>query len=399
MSGTPPTVALFSTHFLAWSQTFVHEELKAHRRYRAEVFAAWRENSDRFDYPHVHALAPDPARPPASRLERVRRLAEARLYVTTRHSPTFDALFASRDYALCHAHFGVGAVYAMRYAERFRKPLVVTFHGYDVPLLTSPTRWHPRHVRYALYGPRMLEQLTLGLCASNELRELLIAYGVAPEKLVVWRLGIDLDAFRVPPRELAPADDVTQVIMIGRFAEKKGFVYGLRAFARQIERGARAHLTLVGAGEQEGQLREIVRARGLESHVTFTGSLSSAEVASRLRASDVLMAPSVVAHDGNRESGLIVVKEASASEVVPIGTWHGGIPEIIDDGETGFLVPERDVAVLSERLGRLIDDPALRLRMGRAARAKMEREYDVNARVAALEDHYDEARRRFAAGG
>jgi colanic acid/amylovoran biosynthesis glycosyltransferase len=95
---------------------------------------------------------------------------------------------------------------------------------------------------------------------------------------------------------------------------------------------------------------------------------------------------------GNRESGLIVVKEASACATVPIGTRHGGIPEIIDDGVTGFLVAERDVGSLADRLRRLVTDPALRERLGAAAREKMCREYDNTARVRALEALYDEAR-------
>ncbi len=107
-----------------------------------------------------------------------------------------------------------------------------------------------------------------------------------------------------------------------------------------------------------------------------------------------LLAPSVVAINGNRDSGLVVAKEASACEVVPIGTYHGGIPEIIDDAETGYLVPERMVDPLADRLTRLLADPELRNRMGKAARRKMKSEYDVTDRVEALEDIYDEACRR-----
>ena len=109
----------------------------------------------------------------------------------------------------------------------------------------------------------------------------------------------------------------------------------------------------------------------------------------------VLLAPSVVeAATGNRESGLIVVKEASAAGAVPIGTRHGGIPEIIDDGVTGFLVPERDVDAMADRLLRVMQDPAKCQTMGAAAREKMLREYDNRVRVAALEALYDEARSR-----
>lgn len=363
-------VALFCTNFLPYSQTFVFEQLRQHRRYAAEVFCWRRMNAERFPWEPVHRANP--------------------LYIATRWSRGFDARFREQRYDVVHAHFGPGGTYALPFAKRHRVPLVVTFHGYDVPLLRSVERFKPVHVPYAVRGPRLLREMDLGLCCSNELREMLLDLGVPGERLVVHRLGIDLESFHSGPRDPARL----RVVMIGRFVEKKGFEYGVRAFARATREGApNAHLTLVGDGEREERLRALVRELGIGPRVTFTGALPRSRVVEVLQASDVLLAPSVVGADGNRESGLIVVKEASASHVVPIGTYHGGIPEIIDDAETGFLVPERDVDAMAERLGRLAASPELRMRMGTAARAKMEREYDNRERVATLESIYDSVRR------
>jgi colanic acid/amylovoran biosynthesis glycosyltransferase len=119
--------------------------------------------------------------------------------------------------------------------------------------------------------------------------------------------------------------------------------------------------------------------------------LAPADVAQLMAESDLLLAPSVVAADGDRESGVIAVKEASAAQLAVIGSLHGGIPEIIDDTSTGYLVPERDVETLTARLAELLADRSRCAQMGRAGRAKMEREYDLSRRVDALEAHYDEA--------
>jgi glycosyltransferase involved in cell wall biosynthesis len=367
-------VALFNTVFLPYSQTFVYEELRRHERYEVEVFCRSRRLPDRFPFEPVHIGGP--------------------VYAVTCRSVAFDDRFRARGFALVHAHFGLGAVYARPFARRHRLPLVVTFHGYDVPLLASPRRWLPQHLRYAIQGPRVLRDMTLGLCASTELRDLLRAQGVPEHKLRVHRLGIDVDAFR--PGERDPAR--VQVVMIGRLVEKKGFEYGLRGFAQVARELPALHLTIVGDGERGGALRALSRAEGMTDRITFTGPLPADRVARLLATSHVLLAPSVVDREGNRESGLIVVKEASACEAVPIGTRHGGIPEIIDDGETGFLVPERDPESLAAGLRQLAHDPALRQRLGRAAREKMLREYDNRARVRALEQWYDEARRRYVEG-
>jgi glycosyltransferase involved in cell wall biosynthesis len=361
-------VALFTSTYLPYSQTFIHDEIRFHTRYAVDVFTTARQHADRFPHEPVHT--------------------GGRLYKYTNLSWKFRRLLRQGGHALIHAHFGVGGARAAGFARRARLPLVITFHGYDVPLLTSLRRYTPEYWGYALTARKtLLRRMTLGLCASEELYQMLCDYGVPAERLRVWRLGIDLGQFAPGARdEAAP-----RVIMIGRFVEKKGFEYGLRAFADQARRGARGNLTIIGDGDREARLRAIAAEEQLGDRVEFTGALPAAEVQRRLAGADVLLCPSVTGVDGDRESGLIVAKEASASQVVPIGTWHGGIHEIIDDGVTGFLVPERNVSALSARLGALLADPARRRTMGAAARAKMEREYDIRDRIAALEAHYDEA--------
>jgi colanic acid/amylovoran biosynthesis glycosyltransferase len=363
-----PRVALFCTNFLPYSQSFVFEELQAHRRYAAEVFTWKRLCADRFPYEPVHVANP--------------------AYILTRYSPAFIRRFHTRAFSLLHAHFGPGGTYALPYARRFDLPLVVTFHGYDVPLLASPTRLWPLHWPYALRGPHLLQEMTLGLCASTELYDMLRQMGVPKERLAIYRLGVDVSTFAPGERD----SHRTDVVMIGRFVEKKGFAYGIQAFASALEKTDRpAHLTLVGSGDREPELRRWVDRLGLNDKVRFAGVLDKHGIAKLLSRSHVLLAPSVVAAGGNRESGLIVVKEASASECVAIGTRHGGIPEIIDDGVTGFLTPERDVEGMAKRLATLIEEPALRTALGSAARAKMLREYDSRSRVAELEHLYDQA--------
>lgn len=359
-------VAVFSTNFLEYSQTFVHEEVTHHTRYVAEVFCRKRLNQERFPFEPVHEAGP--------------------LYAVTRHSREFHRVFRARPFDLVHGHFGTGSLYAVPYAERHTLPLVVTFHGYDVPLLRSAARVYPENWPYALLARRMLARLTLGLCASQELLELLVESGVSRERLRLYHLGINLTAFN---RRLEPS--TPRVVMVGRFVEKKGFEYGIRAFAQALSRGVQAKLVLVGQGEREAKLRALVSELGIAGQVHFAGVLTSREVGVLLGESTVLMAPSVVGADGDRESGVIALKEASASGLPVLGTYHGGIPEIIEDGVTGYLVPERDAESLGQRLFALLSDPELCRRMGAAGRAKMEREYDLNRQVSQLESHYDDA--------
>lgn len=367
-------VAVFARKFCGYSETFIHDELRHHTRYESEVFCVKRQNAERFPHPHVHVDG-------------------SRRFALTRRSPAFEALCIERRFALVHAHFGTGAVWVAALARRAGIPLVVTFHGYDVPMLSRSQRLFSRRWRYTRDAPVMLHQMALGLCTSTELREMLIEQGVPDEKLVVHRLGVDLSRFRADPDargDRAARYPGTQIAMVGRLVQKKGFAYGLRAAAIAAEKFP-LRVVVVGTGPLDAELRTLARELGIADLVHFAGALPGEAIAALLAESELLLCPSVVANDGNRESGLLVAKEAAACECVAIGTSHGGIPDIIDDGETGYLVPERNPALLAERVMRLLGDRSQLARFARSARRKMELEYDIRERGRVLEDYYDVA--------
>lgn len=367
-------VALFADRFLPYSQTFIYEEIRAHERYAVDVFCKERRNADRFPYDRVAH--------PTTWLGQ-------RLYENVGYWPRFDRMIGRGDYDLLHAHFGTTAVYALPYVLRHDLPFVVTFWGNDVSVLLGTQRYNPKNWRYLALRQTIMDRADRMLCVSRELAAFVREMSGRPEAIEVWSHGVDLDRFR----PVEHANEVPSVVMVGRFTEKKGHGYALRAFAEALSTGAEAHLTLIGDGEREARCRALARTLGIEKHVTFAGVLPPGEVAERLARADVALVPSVVARDHDREGSPTVAKEAAACGVPVVATWHAGLPAIVDDGETGLLVPERNVAALSAALGRLLADDALRRRLGRAARRKMEREYDLHAQVQALERHYDQIRR------
>jgi glycosyltransferase involved in cell wall biosynthesis len=358
-------VAMFREDFLPFSQTFVFEEIRLLARHHVDVFAWRRMNEGLFPYEPVYVGGVP--------------------FLLTGYDAAFHSQFHSQPYELIHAHFGTSGMYALPYASRYRLPLVVTFHGVDVTVLSSWARFLPHRWPYAWLAPRLLQRMSLGLCVSGEIRDRLRALGAPADRLVIHRLGIDLDQFTIGVRDSARVE----VVMVGRLVEKKGFEYGLQAFARVAKSHPNTFLTIVGDGPRRRSLEQLTATLGLGNRVTFTGVLASRAVSEQLRRSDVLLAPSVTGRDGNREGSPMTVKEGSASQVVPVSTYHAGIPEIVEDGATGFLVNERDVDGLADRLERLVRDQHLRAHMGRAARAKMEREFDNRVQVDELERLYD----------
>jgi colanic acid/amylovoran biosynthesis glycosyltransferase len=159
--------------------------------------------------------------------------------------------------------------------------------------------------------------------------------------------------------------------------EKKGIRYGIEAVGCLIASGRPVRYTVIGEGPMRAELQELVRALDLLEHVTFEGWKSHDEVVVWMKAADVLLVPSVIAADGDEEGIPNVAKEAMAMGLPVLATRHGGIPELIGDGVSGVLVPERDSAALAERLIELIDHPERWARMGTAARRRIEAEYDI----------------------
>ena len=364
-------VALFSTRFVPYSQTFIYDEVRAHERYEIDVFCKERLNEERFPYDETRVYHPP-------------GWAE-KIYENVAYWPSFDRQIGAGDYDLIHAHFGTTAVYALPYVWRHDLPFVVTFWGNDVGALVGSQRFKPTRWRYVTLAPKIMAAADLMLGVSEELCAWLREFSGRPEAVQPYRHGVDLSKFHPDPAER----DVPEVVMVGRFTEKKGHRYALRAVSQAIDAGCDLHLSLIGSGELEAECRAYVREHGLEEHVTFHGVLSHEETAERLAGADIALVPSVVARNHDREGSPTVVKEACASGVPVIGTYHAGIPETVDDGETGYLVPERNVPALADRLITLLNDRERREAFGRAARQKMEREFDLFEQVRTLEQHYD----------
>jgi len=365
-------VAVFCTTFLPYSQTFIWDELRSHQRYVADVFAWRRQNAHLFPG-RLHVAQP--------------------WYPITRRCSKFDSALSTGSHVLIHAHFGWSGVLAVPFARRHHLPLVVSFHGLDVALLAGSGPGSPRVWPYILRARGMLTTMTLGLCASSDLLETLSELGVPRDRLLEHRLGIDTDIFR--PGARSPAR--FRVAMVGRFVPKKGFADGIKSFAMLAADRTDAELVIAGSGPLDRELRSLCAALGIVERVRFLGALAHAEVAALLASSDVLLAPSRMAADGDRDSGLIAAKEASSCGCVPIATRHGGLPSIIDEGVTGFLVAERDIEAMAVRLAAVASDPAMRSAMAVAARQKMIREYGLHSSVSRLEECYDEASRRHGA--
>jgi colanic acid/amylovoran biosynthesis glycosyltransferase len=209
---------------------------------------------------------------------------------------------------------------------------------------------------------------------SEHWRRRLLELGCPPEKVRVFRMGVALDTFEFRPRRAEGAP--VSLLSVGRLVEKKGFEFGLRAFAGALHAHPGLRYDIAGDGPLREPLERLARELGLAERVRFHGRLLRSEVEQLRRRANILLAPSVTDGEGDQEGIPVVIMEAMASGIPVISTRHSGIPELVVDGETGLLAPERDAPALVAALDRLLAESELSERLARAARE----------RVAALHD-------------
>ncbi len=301
------------------------------------------------------------------------------------HTHLFQPLLEEQQFSLLHAHFAVDGLYAVALAKRMRVPLITTLHGFDVTtdkadLIRSA---RPALVRYALLQDTLKREGALFLCVSEFMREEALKAGFPPDRLIVHYMGIDVRQFT--PK---PVSGPARLVHVARLVEKKGTRYLLEAFAKVSGKYPELTLDVIGEGPLRASLEQLSASLGIDRAVRFHGARPSAVVRDTLSGALALVLPSVKAANGDSEGLGLVLLEAAATAVPAIGTRHGGIPEVVDDGNTGLLVDERDAGGLADAIDALMQDRALRDRLGDQARARAVSDFDVRTQSASLEHLY-----------
>ena len=276
------------------------------------------------------------------------------------------------EYDILHCQFATLAegVIKHRKAGFLKGNIVVNFRGYDI----SET--------VAAIGPHVYDHVwseaSSYIANCDYFRRRAIDLGCPEDRIDVIGSGIRLENF---PFEPAPRRDEKDVrfLMVGRLIERKGFQVALRAlaaFSRETQTPIK--VDIVGDGAMRPSLEALVTDLGLGASVHFHGARTHSEIAGYLRNTDVFLAPSMTSARGGQDAPVNTLKEAMAVGRPVIGTVHGGIPELVIEGETGVLATENDVDSLCAAINRLMDKRANWPQLVTRARAKVEEMYDLD---------------------
>jgi glycosyltransferase involved in cell wall biosynthesis len=190
------------------------------------------------------------------------------------------------------------------------------------------------------------------------------------DRIHVVHCGVDPSVFAPDGRRRAGGQP--HLLCVGRLVHLKGQSLLIEALAELARRDVSAVLTLVGDGPKRGELEQLARERGVADRVRFAGAVGQDTIRDIYRSADVVCLPSMA------EGLPVVLMEAMALEVPVVSTRIMGIPELVEDARSGLLVTPSRLDELTDALARLIADPALRARLGRAGREKVLAEFDID---------------------
>ena len=277
-----------------------------------------------------------------------------------------------------HFHFLHTPASVTRYAATILDlPWSGSAHAKDI--WTSPA-WEKRE--------KLAEMAWLTTCTSFGADHLRGLAGATAGKVHLDYHGLDLNRFPRhdrPPSQRDGSDpqDPVRLLSVGRAVEKKGYRDLLAALAA-LPDGLHWRFRHIGGGSLRDTLKQQAEALGIGDRIDWLGAQPQDRVLAEIRDADLFVLASKVAADGDRDGLPNVLMEAQSQRLAVLSTSVSAVPELIDDGGTGLLVPPGDVPALTGALRRMIGDPATRTRMGDTGEQRVRGTFDAEACVAAL---------------
>ena len=374
MTGLREGVVVFRIQLLQRSETFIATQAAAMRRFEP-YFVGWRRVPG-LEVPENKSWTADDG----GRLGRLREL-RFRYFGSTKDE---IVQLKAQSPRLVYAHFALDGYAAMRLAKQLGVPLVTALHGYDVTMSDKALGATRLGSEYLKGRTKLQKEGALFVACSEYVRGRAIECGYPAERTIAHFIGVDVERF-VPP---STGQREPVVLFVGRLVEKKGCGSLIEAMVEVQRRCSDAELVVIGDGPLRADCEALVAARHIRCR--FLGAQPSTVVQEWMARAKVFCAPSMIAASGDAEGFGIVFIEAQAMGLPVVSTRSGGIPEAVEDGQTGLLVAERDQQALTEAILKLMVNDELWQRFSLAGRRRVLEQFNLARQTQRLEDVFDD---------
>jgi len=284
-------------------------------------------------------------------------------------------------YDIIHCHFGYMGleVLTLKKLGFIKGKIITTFYGSDCSSFIKK------------YGIDLYDELfkyaDVILCLSEEMKERLVKLGCPRDKIRIQHLGIDVARFQPDPSKYNN-NGVLKLLTVGRMVEKKGIEYAIRAVYKLTEKYPDIEYTLIGDGPLRADLEHLCTELGISDYVRFLGPKNQTDIVDAMNRSDIFLAPSVTSENGDMEGTPTVLMEAQAMKMLVLSTFHSGIPEVVLDGRSGYLVPERNPDEIADKIRRLMEQSEMWNELRETGRKHIEKEFNTAVLSRRLERIY-----------
>lgn len=267
------------------------------------------------------------------------------------------------------SHFGTTAALAnqLRNLGFLRGKLAAVFHGNDISQARILNLFNEDYVR-------LFDSADFIFPVSQLWANKIKSMSGHDNNIHVIRMGIAVNRFPFIPR--TNLNNPVKLLSIARLTEKKGIPVAIKACLLLKQQNVDFYYTIIGDGPLRKELESQVANLGLGEKIAFLGAQTQETVSEYLKNSDVFLLPSVTAADGDMEGIPVALMEAMAIGIPVISTFHSGIPELIEDRVSGFLVNENDAASIAGVISEIIDNPGVLPDICRNAKQKIDNEFD-----------------------
>lgn len=271
------------------------------------------------------------------------------------------------NFDIVQCHYGPVGNQALLLKEiGYKAKISTVFHGYDLSVYLNE------------HGPDVYRELfskgDVFLPISTFWKQKLIALGCPEDKIRVNYMGVDADFFK--PRNQKIISDKIKILTIARFTEKKGYRYALQAFREALDTIPDMEYHIAGDGPLFEQIHKLTHDLGIENHVKFHGKVDRSQACALYNNADIFLLPSITSPEGDMEGIPVSLMEAMACGLPVITSEHSGIPELVNNGRSGFVVPEKNASMIAERIICLANKPDLRNKQGHQARIYVEEHFN-----------------------
>lgn len=308
---------------------------------------------------------------------------------------------ASRFKTFLHFVTGVYAAWILRRRRRVHIHAHFIDRAATVALVTSrllETQYsvtaHAReiYVDAALLPERIANSVFTATCTEYNRNYLsrLVGPDVARRIHLIYH-GLDLDVYTALAQGSAAKEQPPLIVSVAQLWERKGLRYLIEACRLLRDAGQEVRCEIVGDGPLSADLARLVADEGLEQSVSLVGWLAHPEVLELYRRASLFVLPCIVTDEGDRDGIPNVILEAMAARLPVVSTRVSGIPEVISDGETGVLVPERDPVAISAAVARLLNNSHLSARIAEQAQQFVTSEFELARNVDRLLERFEAA--------